>query len=343
MRHRLLAALCALASLLAVLPPTAGADMEPIPYTVARGDTATAIARRHGISLADLSRWNPGLNLDRLRAGARIVVGEGWAIDHEVLPRETVGGIAARHRVTRRQLALWNPDVHLDRLGAGTHLRIYSPQPPPSESVGRVDRGSLVNGVPLPEHPGYHVRNPERAWMTADAAERLARAFDAVVRAHPDAPRVEVRDASRPEGGRLDQHHSHQTGRDVDLAYYRDACRGALCALHWMTPGQLDADLQWALLSHWLDHDDVEYVFIDHSLQEPLRAAALRAGAPRARTSRWFQFPRPAEHRVGVVRHVPRHTNHLHVRFRCAPGDTRCLPSDGSDPEDAPDTDRPDA
>ena len=41
---------------------------------VRSGDTGLAIARRHQATLADLSRWNPGVNLDRLRIGQRLYV-----------------------------------------------------------------------------------------------------------------------------------------------------------------------------------------------------------------------------------------------------------------------------
>jgi murein endopeptidase len=31
--------------------------------------------------------------------------------------------------------------------------------------------------------------------------------------------------------------------------------------------------------------------------------------------------------RLGVIRHVPLHADHLHVRFQCASGDAQCISS----------------
>ncbi len=43
-------------------------------YTVRSGDMGSSIARRHGVSTADLQRWNRNVNLDRLRIGQELVV-----------------------------------------------------------------------------------------------------------------------------------------------------------------------------------------------------------------------------------------------------------------------------
>ncbi|HMJ13227.1 MAG TPA: hypothetical protein VK524_17525, partial [Polyangiaceae bacterium] len=35
-------------------------------------------------------------------------------------------------------------------------------------------------------------------------------------------------------------------------------------------------------------------------------------------------YPRGPAFPAGVIRHVPNHANHVHVRFRCAPRDRAC-------------------
>ncbi len=45
----------------------------PDRYVVVRGDTLWSIARRHGVSLEEVRRWN-GLRDDRIRAGERLVI-----------------------------------------------------------------------------------------------------------------------------------------------------------------------------------------------------------------------------------------------------------------------------
>ncbi len=37
-----------------------------------------------------------------------------------------------------------------------------------------------------------------------------------------------------------------------------------------------------------------------------------------------LQYPEKGGHNNGVVRHQKGHTAHIHVRFACAPNETRC-------------------
>jgi LysM repeat protein len=308
------------------------AELVDIPYTVVRGDTGRRIARRFGLTFADLRTLNGNRDLERLRAGERLVVGRGHRHVHRVHAGEALADIAARYRVTQAALLRWNHGLRPGHLRLGEEILIYSDrEEPPSESVGEVDDGSLVNGVALPTHPGFEVRRRERSFMTVDAAEHLMRAFDGLRERDAEAPRVLIGDASREHGGPLDQHRSHQSGRDVDIHYFARRCR-EVCGPRHLRPEDLDADRQWRLIEPWLRGGLVEYVFIDHALQEPLYEAARRAGATRAELSRWFQWPRPPEVRFGLIRHVPSHADHMHVRFVCAEHDLGCVPSNGRDP-----------
>lgn len=319
---------------LAVAPVRA--ELEDIPYVVARGDTGHRIARRFGMNLAGLTALNEGVDIEHLRPGQHLVVGRGFRHTHRVLPGEHVAAIASRWGIEASALRSWNNLSREASLEAGAELVVYSSSPmAPSTSVGRVDRGTLEDGVPIPRHDAWRVRTPGRAWVTHFVAEALVDGFTALRSDHPEAARVEIRDASRPHGGHLREHHSHQSGRDVDIAYLRTNCRpgahGARdCGHHWTRPSELDAAAQWALLHQWIDRDLVEYVFIDHELQGPLYDAARAAGASRSELSHWFQYPRAEHVRAGIIRHVPRHTDHFHVRFVCAPYDVACVPSDGS-------------
>jgi len=312
--------------------PVVRAELVDIPYVVARGDTGRRVARRFGLTFAELRALNDDQTLERLRIGDRLVVGRGHLHVHRVHHGESLGDIASRYRVTQVELQRWNAGLRPARLRAGEEILIYSDrEEPPSESVGEVDAGSLVNGVPLPTHPGFVVRRRVRTFMTLDAAEHLMRAFDALRDSDAEAPRVQIGDASREGGGPLDQHRSHQTGRDVDIGYFQQRCR-EVCGHRTLRPSDLDAERQWRLIEPWLRGGSVEYIFIDHALQEPLYEAARRDGATRAELSRWFQWPRAEDVRSGIIRHVPRHADHLHVRFVCAEHDPECVPSDGRDP-----------
>jgi LysM repeat protein/murein endopeptidase len=328
MRARAFIALALVLAALLFTPPAARAELEPIAYTVVRGDTAHRIASRHGLTLRELETLNDGLHVDRLRAGQRLVVGHGRPVRHRVRPHETLSAIAERYGVHIHELLRWNAGLDQRQLTADRELRLWARRDdPPSLSRGRCDRGELVHGITIPEHRAYVVRDSERAWVTRKVADVLTRSFDHLLRQHPSAPRIQIRDASRRDGGRLHRHHSHQSGRDVDIAYYQRRCGESVCNRRRTRPEHLDAALEWTLIESWLRSGEVEYIFVDHALQAPLYEAARAAGATREELSTWFQWPRGRDVRVGVIRHVPQHADHLHVRFACAADDPECIPS----------------
>lgn len=191
------------------------------------------------------------------------------------------------------------------------------------QSIGTPHAGSLAGAVQLGGHPGYRIRERSRAWATSSTIDRLVQAFDQLLAIDPAAPRVRVHDLSLRAGGPMDGHKSHQSGRDVDITYYQHGCRGD-CRGRPVAPYEFDAVRQWRVLRYWLERDHAEFVFIDYALQQPLYEAAKASGATARQLARWFQYPRGPLFPSGLIRHVPGHANHVHVRFRCTPGDRAC-------------------
>ncbi len=134
-----------------------------------------------------------------------------------------------------------------------------------------------------------------------------------VERRLPGSPRVVIGDLSRTEGGRLNRHRSHQSGRDVDLGFYflggepltfvRGVVRGR--------PKQLDVERTWALVRALITETDIDRIFLDRSIQRLLYAHALASGEDRA----WLDdiFGRDGD--KGIVQHERRHLDHMHARF----------------------------
>src|SRR5688572_13813342 len=87
-------------------------------------------------------------------------------------------------------------------------------------SVGRPNRGRLINGVALPEAEGIEIMNPERNFGTRVTVDSLLAAVAEVRATHPNTPPLRVGDISRAPGGYIRPHRSHQNGLDVDLGYY---------------------------------------------------------------------------------------------------------------------------
>jgi murein endopeptidase len=160
--------------------------------------------------------------------------------------------------------------------------------------VGLQYAGRLVDGTQLPvEGPDWVTWNP-----VTDSSpnlpgrlyghERTIRAILSVVagyrEAHPHAQRVVVGDISFRDGGRMDQHVSHQNGLDVDVYYPRlDRHTSAP-----VTTRQLDRQLAQDLLDRFVSAGATK-VFVGYS-------TGLRGPS-------------------GVVVPYPNHENHMHVRF----------------------------
>jgi len=285
---------------------------------VERGDTLGGLARRHGVRVEDILQHNPGVERDRVRAGATLRLPGHYL----VRKGETLSRIAGRIHCSVDELHDWNPDTEPKRLRPGSRLvllpceehhavRAVSPR-------GRSNQGRqrLVNGVRVAPHDAYVVRNFGRAWGTPFAVRALERGLIQVRRRSPKAPRVRVHDLSQRRGGPIPGHSSHQDGRDVDLTYYQRSCGSGGCPLRSVSPSQLDVKHQWLLFRYWLSRGDALFIFMDHRLQKRLYEYARSHGASRQQLLRWFQYPRPPRARVGVIRHAPNHHHHVHVRFR---------------------------
>jgi len=297
-------------------------------HEVARGETLSGIAVDHDTTIERLQELNPELDPEHLREGQVLRVddlGERQRIDYVVRRGDNLSRIAARHRVTLEQLRRWNPRVRGDDLRFGRTIRIYSEVPAStSESVGRPHHGRLANAEQLPQHPGYYVRDRRRSYGTLETILWIQDAVGAVLDRFPDSPQIRVHDLSNREGGRMRDHRSHQSGRDADISFYQERCPNDVCPMRNLRPDDLDAERQWALFEAWLKNDQVEAIFIDHSLQQPLYEEAQRQGATPAQLERWFQYPRRRHDRQGIIRHYPRHRNHAHVRFVCPDTDESC-------------------
>ena len=94
-----------------------------------RGDTLQKIASRHGVSVADLKRWNPILKTRVLYRGDRLTVYSKTApapesTTYRVRRGDTLSTIAQRYGVRVRDLMRWNNLRSANRLSVGQRLEI---------------------------------------------------------------------------------------------------------------------------------------------------------------------------------------------------------------------------
>jgi murein endopeptidase len=177
-------------------------------------------------------------------------------------------------------------------------------------SIGSPNAGLLFNPQPMPEGDLWQIRNPRETYGTTETLGFIIKAIETVEAQFPGSPRLVVGDISRPDGGRLNWHASHQVGRDVDLGFYHrseveDFLRGR--------KSNLDVPRTWALVRALVTETDVHRIFLDRSVQRYLYSHALEVGENRL----WLDvlFGRYTGGKDALIQHVRGHRDHMHVRF----------------------------
>lgn len=188
---------------------------------------------------------------------------------------------------------------------------------PDGKAIGRPNRGHLKDGVPLPYEPDlYTIRSKHASYASSHTALQVVTAFRAFRRESGYSGKVIIADISAKSGGSYRTHHSHQTGRDLDI-------------LMPLMPGtkrwghDIDWDTTWALVRAFLETKEVEYIFLDYKIQNKLHAAALRAKEHPDKLASLISWPVGKWNKT-IIRDSPGHWAHFHVRIKCGPTETRC-------------------
>jgi murein endopeptidase/LysM repeat protein len=306
------------------------------------GESLAEIAARYGLREADLRAHN-GISpsTEKLRVGTRLHVKARRipppraAVTHTVAATDTWISIARRHGVDAKELRAYNWPWK-DKLREGTALTVWVDPiatawiaAAPDDhgiargglGVGAPDVGHLVGGVAIPPGDGYALRFPDSAYGTSHAVAELVRALGLHRESTSYTGVIGLGSMSRPRGGPLGKHRSHQTGRDIDIQLPR---RTDVPAWLPLTPRRVDWRAVWDLAVAFAEVD-ATVVYLDYALQRELYRAMKAAGIAPDELARILQYPRGwAAHR-GLVRHEPGHTAHLHVRFGCGPCEVECI------------------
>lgn len=235
------------------------------------------------------------------------------------------------------RLVVWEALSHAGTMGPALHPSLHGPLAlalagmTHTHSIGRPQCGYLAHPVELPEHPAYHRRHPKVAYGTKATVHHLGRAIEAATTRAPWVHPLAIGDLSVEHGGPLVAHRSHQSGRDVDVGlYYLDPPPSVPHRFVPATAENLDREATWALLTAlartaW-SPAGVDYMLLDYDVQRLVFEWARARGVPDPQLRRILQYPRPPDAPVALVRHFPKHDDHIHVRFRCPPNDTWCIP-----------------
>ena len=132
-------------------PPAPAAAPDGV-ITVAAGESLSAIAKRHNVTVDQLREWN-GLTNDSIRVGQSLRVQPPRAPASgsigvpnadgmiTVQSGQNLSGIAARYKVSKADLRKWNT-LKNDRLKAGQKLRVKAPA-----RVHTVKAGENLGGI----------------------------------------------------------------------------------------------------------------------------------------------------------------------------------------------------
>ena len=181
-----------------------------------------------------------------------------------------------------------------------------------SLSIGAPGSAMLLNPVALEPRPllgdfvaGRRCSGPPRPSRPSTPLSPRC------TRSSPDAHPIVVGDISDEDGGRLKRHQSHQGGRDVDLGFFFKA--GTAQQFVPGTAANFDLAKNWALVRALVTCTDVETILLDTRIQRMLYKYAMGIGEDQAWLNEVFFFARGSK--SAIVKHVPGHRNHYHVRF----------------------------
>ncbi len=213
-----------------------------------------------------------------------------------------------------------------------------------SVSTGHSNRGRLRRPAAMPEDgPGFEVPKEWRlrgnVYGVEELIDAVARAARAVHASDADAL-LGIADLSPLAGGRSRWHHSHQSGRDIDLIFYAVDAKGSPLApptiemIHYDSEGKayaprrtvyeeaeweerrFDVDRNWRLLEELLGDPSIriQWVFVSAALRQLLLDHAIASERPK-----WV-----IEYAEEVLRQpadAPPHDDHFHLRIYCSRAD----------------------
>jgi murein endopeptidase len=238
----------------------------------------------------------------------------------------TLLNVANLYKLSHDEVIALNPEIEPDRdLAPNTEVVVYAGGDERSESVGLPHDGSIVGAMPMPNGPGRRVTAERwKTWGSRSTIRQLDRVLARWAKAHPDWPEVLVGNISRRGGGPIEPHKTHQSGRDVDLGYVSKPNKEGR-GWQKMNAANLDAEKTWALMQAFISEANVEVIYADRKLQHLLLKAARKR--PRARADQlrqWFEVAPGARRGETLIRHIPAHDDHFHVRFACDDAERQC-------------------
>jgi len=212
-------------------------------------------------------------------------------------------------------------------------VALAAPRPsmPLSKSVGSPDSGRLIGGAELRgsrcvrEVGTYRWGLPDLVGLVERSCKRVSE--------HHDGAVLSVGDLSKRGGGPIPGHHSHESGRDVDVGFYllgpknRQVFAPRIFAkvdehgrTRAVSGARFDDAANWDLVQSLATDRStpVLQIFIANILRQRLLEYAARTGAsPRVRDRAASLMLQP--------HHALPHDDHFHVRIGCPRSSPECV------------------
>ena len=223
------------------------------------------------------------------------------------------------------------PIVVLGALLSAT--RDPAPEIAPAHSIGHPYSGRLTGSVPLPASSPYHsTQISTRAGRIYYGTDHLVRFLLDTARQvgekFPGGPTLSVGNLSLERGGNISVSRSHNTGRDVDLAYWVVTLDGAPVPSYYHHFGptgrsveaprrfQLDLARNWGMAKIMMQSTEAEaqYIIVAPFIERMLLDYARSIGEDP-------ETIRRANLMMTLPGYANLHDNHIHVRVLCTPAD----------------------
>jgi hypothetical protein len=197
------------------------------------------------------------------------------------------------------------------------------------QSIGAPWGGQLHDPAELQPGEGYEIRRPLRAFGTQLTVDHVTEVLSEVREKFPDQHVLGIGDISQERGGKMTQHASHQSGRDIDIGlYYYEKPANYPADFVKATADNLDCEATFALVEGFAKtaHEDggAMMIFLDYNVQGLLYDWARDHGYSDDKLEKILQYPHGRGWSDSLVRHWPNHDNHIHVRFKCPDADSSC-------------------
>jgi penicillin-insensitive murein endopeptidase len=239
---------------------------------------------------------------------------------------------AARRRASTTIVAVHTTEGKIGRRSAAGRSQAPkkppAPPPVPPDSVGHPNEGHLVGGAHLDTSLPYIRVVPSHAavdarWGLPVFIKMIERGARVVAKRFPGSA-LDVGDISKKEGGDINGHHSHESGRDADIGFYAVDAKGkqvhapsfikfdASLSSPTLPGARFDLARNWLLVQSLLTDPKahVSHIFIAEPLRQSLLAYARSRGVSRA------LWVRAAVAMMQPTESLP-HDDHIHVRISC--------------------------